>query len=345
MTAPTSRAAQPVTISGTATDAAGESGGGQVGSVEVSTDGGSNLAPGPGTRQNWTYSWTPGATGSATIKTRATDDSGNLETPGAGVTVNVTSRTCPCSIWNDSFTLAAENDPNAVELGVKFRSEQAGFITGLRFYKTSGNTGTHVGHLWTANGTQLAEATFSGETASGWQQVSLNSPVAIDANTTYIASYHAPNGDYAASNNYFATGGFDSAPLHALGDGVDGPNGIYKYGPSGGLFSGTGPDTFQSSNYGVDVVFENTVGPDTTPPTITARSPASGASGVATGANVTATFSEPMDPATINGTNIQLRDPSNALVPATVTYSAAQQKGDPRPRTPRCRTRPPTRRP
>ena len=316
---------QPVTISGTATDAAGESGGGQVGSVEVSTDGGTTWHPAQG-RQTWTYSWTPGATGSATIKTRATDDSGNLETPGAGVTVNVTSRTCPCSIWNDSFTLAAENDPNAVELGVKFRSEQAGFITGLRFYKTSGNTGTHVGHLWTANGTQLAEATFSGETASGWQQVSLNSPVAIDANTTYIASYHAPNGDYAASNNYFATGGFDSAPLHALGDGVDGPNGIYKYGPSGGLFSGTGPDTFQSSNYGVDVVFENTVGPDTTPPTITARSPASGASGVATGANVTATFSEPMDSNTINGTNIQLRDPSNALVPATVTYSGANRR-------------------
>ena len=316
---------QPITISGTATDAAGESGGGQVGSVEVSTDGGTTWHPAQG-RANWTYSWTPGATGSATIKTRATDDSGNLETPGAGVTVNVTSRTCPCSIWNDSFTLAAENDPNAVELGVKFRSEQAGFITGLRFYKTSGNTGTHVGHLWTANGTQLAEATFSGETASGWQQVSLNSPVAIDANTTYIASYHAPNGDYAASNNYFATGGFDSAPLHALGDGVDGPNGIYKYGPSGGLFSGTGPDTFQSSNYGVDVVFENTVGPDTTPPTITARSPASGASGVATGANVTATFSEPMDSNTINGTNIQLRDPSNALVPATVTYSGANRR-------------------
>ena len=314
----------PTTISGTATDAVGETAGGQVGSVEVSTDGGSTWHPAQG-RDQWTYSWTPGATGSATIKARAVDDSGNIGTPDQ-VTVNVIPHTCPCSIWNDSFTLAGENDPNAVELGVKFRSDQAGFITGLRFYKTSANTGTHVGHLWTAGGTQLAEATFSGETASGWQQVSFDSPVAIDANTTYVASYHAPNGNYAASNNYFATGGFDSAPLHALGDGVDGPNGIYKYGPSGGLFSGTGPDTFQSSNYGVDVVFENTVGPDTTPPTITARSPASGATGVATGANVTATFSEPMDSNTINGTNFELRDPSNALVPATVTYSGANRR-------------------
>ncbi len=312
---------QPITISGTATDAAGESGGGQVGSVEVSTDGGATWHPAQG-RDNWTYSWTPGAAGSVTIKTRAADDSGNLETPGPGVTVNVIPRTCPCSIWDDSFTLAGENDPNAVEVGVKFRSDQAGFITGLRFYKTSGNTGTHVGHLWTAGGTQLAEATFSGETASGWQQVSLDSPVAIDANTTYVASYHAPNGNYAASNNYFATGGFDSAPLHALGDGVDGPNGIYHYGASG-IFP---TDTFQSSNYGVDVVFENTVGPDTTPPSITARTPADGATNVSTGANVTATFSEPMDSNTINGTNIQLRDPSNALVPATVSYSGANRR-------------------
>ena len=87
--------------------------------------------------------------------------------------------------------------------------------------------------------------------------------MAIDANTTYVASYHAPNGNYAASNNYFAGGGFDSPPLHALGDGVDGANGIYKYGPSGGLFSGGGPDTFQSSNYWVDVVFETDTVPET----------------------------------------------------------------------------------
>ena len=148
----------------------------------------------------------------------------------------------------------------------------------------------------------------------------------IDANTTYVASYHAPNGHYAGSNDYFANGGFDSAPLHALGDGVDGPNGVYKYGPSGGLFSGGGPDTFQSSNYWVDVVFNTDVGPDTTPPTISARSPGSGASGVATGANVTATFSEAMNASTIDGTTVQLRDPSNAVVAATVSYSAAQRR-------------------
>ena len=241
--------------------------------------------------------------------------------------MSVIAHTCPCSIWDNSFTLAGENDPNAVEVGVKFRSDQAGFITGLRFYKTSGNTGTHVGHLWTAEGTQLAEATFSGETASGWQQVSLDSPVAIDANTTYVASYHAPNGDYAASNNYFATGGFDSAPLHALGDGVDGPNGIYKYGPSGGLFSGTAPTPSSRATTGSTSSSRTPSG--RTPPrrrSPRARRPTA-PPGSPTGANVTATFSEPMDSDTINGTNFQLRDPSNALVPATVTYDAVRTGG------------------
>ena len=81
---------QPTTISGTATDA----GGGQVGAVEVSTDGGSSWHPAQG-RASWTYSWTPGATGPATIRARAADDSGNLETPGACVTVNGVSAICP----------------------------------------------------------------------------------------------------------------------------------------------------------------------------------------------------------------------------------------------------------
>ena len=335
---------QPITISGTATDAAGESGGGQVGSVEVSTDGGTTWHPAQG-RANWTYSWTPGATGSATIKTRATDDSGNLETPGAGVTVNVTARTCPCSIWNDSFTAAEENDPSAVELGVKFRSDQAGFITGLRFYKTSGNTGTHVGHLWTADGTQLAEATFSGETASGWQQVSLDSPVAIDANTTYVASYHAPNGHYAATNDYFATGGFDSAAAaRARRRGRRAERRLQVRAIRRAVL-GRAPTPSSRATTG-STSSSRTPSGRTPPrrPSPRARPPAAPPASRPAPTS-TATFSEPMDPATINGTNFELRDPSNALVPATVTYNAAQQKGDRSTRRRRCRTRPPTRRP
>ena len=93
----------PITISGTATDA----GGGQVGGVEVSTNGGETWRRANG-RGAWTFSWTPGASSSYTIRSRAADDSGNLENPGPGVTVTTGSgnQSCPCSIWGPTATPA-----------------------------------------------------------------------------------------------------------------------------------------------------------------------------------------------------------------------------------------------
>jgi hypothetical protein len=317
------RSGTPITISGTATDQAGETEGGQVGGVEVSVDGGSTWHPAVG-RDNWTYSWTPGPVGSATIRVRAADDSGNIESPGAQVVVKVVGRVCPCSIWDSSVTGPQDPDTNATEVGTKFRSDSAGFITGLRFYKTSGNTGTHIGRLWTAGGTQLAQATFTGESGSGWQQVSFGAPVAINANTTYVASYHSPNGHYSSIGGYFALVGTDNAPLHALADGVDGPNGIYKYGAAGSLFSSGGPNTYNSEGYLIDVVF-NTSG-DVTPPTITSRTPVNGATAVPSTSDVTATFSQPMDPTKINGSTVYLSGPGGAPVAATVSYAPAQQQ-------------------
>jgi hypothetical protein len=91
-----------------------------------------------------------------------------------------------------------------VELGVKFTANVNGTISGIRFYKSSANTGTHVGNLWTSTGTLLATAIFSNETASGWQQVNFPTPVAITANTTYVASYHTSVGHYSADQTFFA---------------------------------------------------------------------------------------------------------------------------------------------
>jgi len=64
---------------------------------------------------------------------------------------------------------------------------------------------------------------------------------------------------------------------------------------------------------------------DTTPPTVTSSSPTGGATNVSTGANVTVTFSEAVDPATVNGSTVELRDSSNALVSATVSYNVASR--------------------
>src|SRR5207302_943965 len=186
--------------------------------------------------------------GAVTIKSRAVDDSGNLGSPSAGVTVNVAG---PMSIFDSAAPYnPSDSDPSSIEVGVKFRSDVAGYILGLRFYKGTSNTGSHVGTLWSSTGAMLARATFSGETASGWQQVNFASPVPISPNTTYVASYHAPNGHYAGDDYAFINSGYTSGPLHALANGVDGPNGVYAYSTS----STFPTSTYASTNYWVDVL-------------------------------------------------------------------------------------------
>jgi hypothetical protein len=151
--------------------------------------------------------------------------------------------------------VASDPDTGVVNLGVKFRTDVNGYITAIRFYKGAGNTGTHVGALWSSTGTLLGTATFNNETATGWQQANFTTPIPVTANTVYVASYRAPNGRYASDENFFATAGVDSGPLHLLRNGVSGGNGVYTYGGTTPLFPNS---TFQSSNYWVDVVFSTT---------------------------------------------------------------------------------------
>jgi hypothetical protein len=77
-----------------------------------------------------------------------------------------------------------------------------------------------------------------------------STPVAINANTVYVVSYHTNVGNYAFTSSYFASKGMDAPPLHALANGVNGGNGVYRYG--GNAFPNS---TFNSTNYWVDVVF------------------------------------------------------------------------------------------
>ncbi len=230
-------------------------------------------------------------------------------------------RQCPCSIWDNSVIPPNPNinEGRPIEVGVKFRSDINGYITGLRFYKGDLNTGIHTGHLWKTDGTLLATVIFNGETGSGWQQVILNGPVPITANTTYIASYFSPGGYHAESADYFSAATINP-PLKALANDEDGPNGVYRYDTSelpNLAWVGHAP------NYWVDVVFNTSVEPDTIPPTVISTSPQNGATGVNANTKVSAVFSESLDPTTVNTTTFELLDPSNALITASVTYREA----------------------
>jgi len=312
-----------ITISGTSSDA-----GGVVAGVEISVDGGTTWKVATGTT-NWTYSWTaPVTAGTVNIRVRGFDDSGNMEVPGSvgsadNINVNVTagSSGCPCTVFQPSATPAVplENDGSAIELGFKFRSTQNGYITGIRFYKGAGNSGTHIGHLWSNTGTMLAEATFVNESASGWQQVLFASPVAVTANTTYIASYFSPSGAYSYTNPYFTTATVNG-PLRGLANGEDGPNGVYTYTAAPAYPN----SNYQTSNYWVDVVFNTSVGADVTPPAVSSVSPVNGATGVSLGAVISANMSEAISAASVTGTTFQLKNSGGNVIAATVNSSSNQ---------------------
>ncbi len=243
------KGSETVTISGTAAD----TGGGVVAGVEVSTDGGKTWHPATGT-ENWTYAWNVEPESSAKIEARAIDDSANIGKASTPVEVAIA---CPCSMLGARTPAVADaGDNGSITVGVKFRSDVPGTINGIRFYKATANTGTHVGSLWTASGQLLGEATFKSETASGWQQVEFASPVQIQANTTYVAAYFAPNGHYSDTawqmSEPPATGPsiLNQGNLHFLAD-TEGGNGLYEYGSTG-----TFPThAYHADNYWVDVLF------------------------------------------------------------------------------------------
>jgi uncharacterized protein YjdB len=194
---------------------------------------------------------TPTAAGTFNFTVNVTDAGNPVQNVSKLFSITINAQATLVTLWPSSTVPGTvDGGPDsAVELGVKFKSDVAGKITGIRFYKASSNTGTHVANLWSSTGTKLATATFNAETASGWQQVNFTTPVTITANTTYVASYHCNTGHYSEDDGYFATAR-DNAPLHALANGTS-VNGVYRYGTSSAFPN----STWQMANYWVDVIF------------------------------------------------------------------------------------------
>ena len=304
-----------VTISGTAKD----TGGGVVAGVEVSTDGGSTWHPvttmsAAATSVTWSYTWSAAGSGSVTIKSRATDDSGNTGTSSPGVSVAVN---CPCGIFGASWTpyVMSANDATPYELGMKFQSSVPGWVAGVRFYKGAGNGGTHTGSLWTSSGTLLATGQFYTETSSGWQTMLFANPVQISANTTYVVSYYDPQGHYSVDEELFASP-VNTPPLTAV------KANYMQAGGGNGVFNAGGPGFPAQMNdgwsYSVDVIFNTTQPPSH--PAVTSATPFAGSSSNPVSTDPTATFSEAVLPGTVSFT---LTDPNGNPVPGTTSLNGA----------------------
>lgn len=292
-----------VTVTGTASDS-----GGQVAGVEVSTDGGATWHSASG-RTQWTYSYVQQGLTSATIMARGIDDSGNFSATGTTRTVAVSG---PASVFGSTLpTMTSSSDTSAVELGLRFTPATNGFITGVRFYKGSGNTGTHTGSLWDASGNRLATATFTNETASGWQTASFFSAVAVTAGTTYTISYSAPHGGYAYDEFYWPYGARPSTPLTV-------PSGVGSAAP--GVFGtvGTFPTgTFHEANYYADALFEKI---DKSLIKVSPITPINGSTSASLTGPISAQLSRSVTSSSVAFT---VKDPSGATVAGTSSYTDA----------------------
>ena len=320
----------PSPITGTATD----TGGGVVGGVEVSTDGGATWHPATGPRQLDATPGRPAPPARATIKSRAVDDSGNIETPSAGVTVTVGARRLPLL---DLGRLGHARRPrrrrprSAVELGVKFRSDVAGYITGIRFYKGAGNTGTHVGHLWTTRRHPARHRDLhrrDRRPAGSRSTFARRSPIAAEHDLRRLLLTRR-TATTPSTTTTSRTARRQRRRCTRSRTATDGPNGVYRYG-AGGV---PRPTTFNVEQLLGRRRLRPPVGPDTTPPTVSSvarRRAAPAASPPA--ANVDG------DVQRADGRRDDRRHhrsscaiPANALVPATVTYDAGHAHGDARP--------------
>jgi hypothetical protein len=172
----------------------------------------------------------------------------------AAVSWSFTTASCPCSLMGSLTPASTGNDvrdgrggagPWTYELGTKIQVVSGASLTAIRFYKDAGETGTHVGTLWDASGAVVARVTFSGESASGWQQQALATPVALTPNATYTVSVGL-NTRFVMTASGLANI-LSSGPLQTIAGG----NGVYANA------AGTFPtNSYSASNYFVDAVVQ-----------------------------------------------------------------------------------------
>ena len=221
--------------------------------------------------------------------------------------------TCPCSIFGNVVPKTpAANDAADYELGLRFTPTADGFVNGVRFYKGTGNTGTHVGSLWSTSGQKLASVTFSNESATGWQSATFSTPVAVTAGTTYIVSYSAPAGHYAVQADALRAGPIEADPFEVAGGFGAAPAGVYA---GAGRF----PDNSSrnAAHYFVDALFTTT---DASPLIAMNQWPLPDSSSVPTTTTVSARYSKPLQTGT---QGLTLKDPNGTAVAGSTAYDAS----------------------
>lgn len=217
----------------------GEAGG--ITEVEISTDDGATWTSTDAHTERWAIVITPTTPGPLTIHARANTAS-TTGPVSVSRTVQVGGTTTPpfagSSLFFNDTPEPDLNDPDtaAVELGLRFKVDRDGSLTGMGFRRGT-YTGPVTAHVWSADGTLLASQAATG------QQTTFTTPIPVTAGTEYVVSYFTPEGGYFATENYF-TGGIAQTPFYTPVNA-----GVYSY--DGGFPA----ESWHASNYWVTPKF------------------------------------------------------------------------------------------
>ena len=144
--------------------------------VGITGSGGTSWYPATGTA-SWTYSWSPASDGNYAVTSRATDASGNVEVPGAGISVAI-DRTTPSSAVTAPAASSAIN-----------RSSPNYYIVGTATDAGSGIKGVEVS---TNGGASWSPATGTSSWSYVWTLPVADGPYGIMSRATDSAGNVEP---------------------------------------------------------------------------------------------------------------------------------------------------------
>ena len=139
----------------------------------------------------------------------------------------------------DSWTFSTYTQ-GPLTLGVRMTTTAEGSVTKVRFYKDPIFAGAHTVYVWNSLGTVLAQQVFQNETASGWQELTLNTPVLIAANSTFSVGFSLTDGGFVFNTGSIADR--TSGPLTVV-------NGYHSLSPN------SFPNLTNTFHYLVDLTF------------------------------------------------------------------------------------------
>ena len=196
-----------------------------------------------------------------------------------------------------------------LELGISASTTSEILISAVRFYKVSGSTQSHTANIWNSSGTRIATKAFTSETSVGWQEVVLDSPIAISSGSNFTVSVF--------SSNYY----YPNQPFSSLTAGpVTIANGVYRYGSSSAFPNDvyTPANGGIGANYGVDFVFST--GDATAPaePTSLVASAGNGQASISFTAGSNGGSAITNYKYSLDGTNFTELSPADSSTPVTI---------------------------